>query len=248
LLSGEIIVGGKQNRIVREDVLLPARSGWIEVSVYCGEQHRWRGSESGFKSKGTLSAPSLRGMAARSATQDSIWREIDGQLGRAKVESSTRSYQRLYETESVRRKLDECVARFPPFPDRGTVGCVVVCGRRILGCDVFSDSSLFARLWPKILRSYAAEVIVPLRPEPRRSDRKIAPFPTSRVVRQFLNGILSARFSERRTPGLGRAWRISGPVTGDDLENRGEVVHAGLFARHVWIHPVRGNPTPTIRR
>ena len=238
LLSGEIIVGGKQNRIVRDDVLLSARSGWIEVSVYCGEQHRWRGTESGFRSKGTLSAPSLRGMAARAATQDNIWREIDGQLGRAQVESSTQSYQRLYESESVRRKLDACVARFPPFPDRGTVGCVVVSGRRILGCDVFSDPGLFARLWPKILRSYATEIIFPARPEPRRPDRKVAPVLTQRMVRHFLDGVLSAQFRERRTPGLGRAWRVSGPVTGDDLEHNGEVVHAGLFATHEWFRPV----------
>lgn len=238
LLGGEIIVGGKQNRIVREDVLLPARSGWIEVSVYCGEQNRWRGPESGFKSKGTLSSPSLRSMAAGAATQDRVWQEIDGQLGRAKVESSTRSYQRLYETESVSRRLDACVAEFRRFPDRRTVGCVVLSGRRILGCDLFSDSDLFARLWPKIIRSYATDVIFPMRPEPRLHDRRIAPVPSARMVRQFLDGVLSARFSDRRTPGLGRAWRVTGPVTGEDLEHNGEVVHAGLFAAGGWFRPI----------
>jgi len=238
LLAGEIIVGGKQNRIVREDILLPPRSGWTEVSVYCGEQHRWRGGSAGFKSKGTLSAPSLRGMAARAATQDNIWREIEGQLDRAEVKSSTRSYQGFYESEAVRRKLDACVAAFPRFPDRGTVGCVIVSGRRILGCDVFFDPDLFARLWPKIIRSYAAEVVFTPRPEPRRHDHRIAPFPSAEMVRRFLDSVAAARFSERRTPGLGRAWRISGAVTGDDLEHNGEVVHAGLFSTHRWFRPI----------
>lgn len=240
LLSGEIIVGGKQNRIIRHDVLLPARSGWIDVSVYCGEQYRWRGSEPGFRSKGTLSAPSLRGMAARAASQDRIWQEIDGQLNHAKVESSTRSYQQLYETEAVRRRLDACIAPFHHFPRRSTVGCMVVSGHRILGCDLFAHSDLFTRLWPKIIRSYATHVIVPFHPvpEPRRHDHKMAPMPSTRMVRQFLDNVLLAHFSRRHTPGLGQAWRVSGAVTGDDLEYSSEVVHAGLFDTHEWYRPI----------
>lgn len=243
LLSGEIVLGGKQNRIVRENVLLPARSEWIEVSVYCGEQNRWRGAESGFMSKGTLSAPSLRSMAAGAATQDNVWREIDGQLGRANIESSTRSYQRLYESEAVSRRLDACVAEFRHVPDRRTVGCVVVCGGRILGCDLLADADLFMRLWPKIIRSYATDTIVPMYRGPRQYDDRIMPVPPSHMVRQFLDGVPGAHFSDRRTPGLGRAWRVSGPVTGDDLEYNGEVVHAGLFPSRVWSRPtpMKGN-------
>jgi hypothetical protein len=43
LLAGEILEGGKQNRIVVEDVLVPPRSGPLTLPVYCVEQGRWAG-------------------------------------------------------------------------------------------------------------------------------------------------------------------------------------------------------------
>src|SRR6266545_989666 len=41
LLAGEILVGGKQNRVLKEDVLLPPASGARNLGVYCVEQGRW---------------------------------------------------------------------------------------------------------------------------------------------------------------------------------------------------------------
>src|SRR5262249_54771877 len=38
LLAGEILVGGRQNRVLREDILLPPLSGPRPISVYCVEQ------------------------------------------------------------------------------------------------------------------------------------------------------------------------------------------------------------------
>src|SRR4030042_517910 len=41
ILTGEMISGAKQDRMLKEDVLLPSKSGWIEVPVYCVEHGRW---------------------------------------------------------------------------------------------------------------------------------------------------------------------------------------------------------------
>src|SRR4030095_11882241 len=38
LLAGEILLGGKQNRVLREDILLPPLSGARSIGVYCLEQ------------------------------------------------------------------------------------------------------------------------------------------------------------------------------------------------------------------
>ena len=43
LLAGEILLGGKQNRVLVEDVLLPPASGPRDIGVYCVEQGRWAG-------------------------------------------------------------------------------------------------------------------------------------------------------------------------------------------------------------
>jgi len=235
LMAGEIILGGKQNRIVREDVLLPGRSGFIDVSVYCGEQDRWRGVGKTFESAQVLTAPSLRRMAAGAASQDRIWREIDTKLSDAEVRSSTRSYHEMYEAPEVKRRLDPYVREFDGIARSRTVGVVVLAGGRVLGIDVFSDDDLFARLWPKICRSYAAEVTFPtLRPEARRW-----PVPGFPGIRRLLDSIREADFSERGTPGLGTLWQLRGDMTGNDLEYDGEVIHAGLFPRLHYIQPLR---------
>lgn len=234
LMAGEMILGGKQNRIVREDVLLPPRSGEVEVPVYCGEQDRWAGPTPIFKGGGELSAPAVRGLAAGSASQDRIWGEIDRQMGDAKVQSRTRSYQELYAAPEVSARLDRCVEALRPVIGPRTVGCVTLRDGRVVGADLFSDPDLCARLWPKIARSYALDVC---RAE-REFDRRHWPRPGPEPVRQFLNRILDARFHSGGTPGLGTLWRLNGPVGGSVLEYDGAVVHAGLFADEPVVVPM----------
>ncbi len=47
LLAGEILLGGKQNRVMTEDILLPPLSAPVDLQVYCVEQGRWSVSASG---------------------------------------------------------------------------------------------------------------------------------------------------------------------------------------------------------
>ena len=235
LMAGEIIVGGKQNRIIRDDVLLPARSDFVDVPVYCGEQDRWTDGDKAFKSGG-LTAPSLRKMAADAASQERVWREIEGHLGGAEVKSSTRNYQEIYEDESTRRRLDECVAAFRGFCRADTVGCVAVSRGHVLGCDVFSDRDLLAKLWDKICRSYAAEAVIPYGPAEIREEEH-RPARGGDAVRRFLDSIVHARFRDRPTPGIGRCRTIGGPVSGHVLEYRETVLHAGVFPAKFRIRP-----------
>ena len=235
LMAGELILGGKQNRMVRDDVLLSRRSGWREIAVYCGEQHRWR--ESGlFKSGGTLSAPALRKMASSGVGQDRIWGEIGSQLKAAEVESETANYQQFFESPERRRRLASCVERLRPLPCPRTVGCVVVRGHRIVGCDLFGDPELFAALWPKLCRSYGAEVMASRPPIDLYSKQRVAPVREAQV-RRFLDGIARARFSRRSTPGLGKLWGVHAEADGTSLEHFGGVVHAGLFPARMTIQP-----------
>ena len=60
LLAGEILVGGKQNRVLREDILLPPLSGPRPIGVYCVEQGRWNEGRRDFESKSTFADPGLR--------------------------------------------------------------------------------------------------------------------------------------------------------------------------------------------
>jgi hypothetical protein len=226
LMAGEIITGGKQNRIIRRDILLGAHSGSVVVPVYCGEKDRWDAPRAAFKSSGAMADPSLRELAATSGSQASIWGRIDRRMEAAEIQSSTRDYQQIYKDKSTRRRLDEYATQFRHLHDRRTVGLVAVSGGRIVGCDIFSDAALLSGLWDKICRSYAVETLGQgLQPAHRHIHEGI----TTRDINRFLDGIFSARFERQGTPGSGEATRISGAIHGNALSWQGEVVHAALF-------------------
>ena len=64
LMAGEVISGGKQNRLVKHDLILAPNSGVITLPVYCAEKERWSPSEGKFKSEQNLAHPTLRKSAA----------------------------------------------------------------------------------------------------------------------------------------------------------------------------------------
>ena len=224
LMAGEILKGGKQNRIIKQDVLLSAHSDFIAIPVYCGEKERWDTDHATFKSGKTVAEPGLRRMTAGSESQDAIWQKIDGRMSETEVASPTQNYQALYENRKTRRELDACVARFRHLCGRRTVGLVAVTGHRIIGCDLFSDPELLSRLWDKICRSYAVNTLGHDEHQKRRHDDIDA-----RDIRHFLNNVFSSRLTHQNTPGSGEATRISGSVQGHALTWRSDVVHAALF-------------------
>jgi hypothetical protein len=73
LLAGEIPIGGKQNRVLREDLLLPPFSGPRNIGVYCVEQGRWNEGRKDFESRSSVVQPSVRSEVIGKAPQSRIW-------------------------------------------------------------------------------------------------------------------------------------------------------------------------------
>ncbi len=235
LLSGEVLTGGKQNRVIRDDVLLPPRSGFIDVPVYCVQKGRWQGAQDSFGASPVMVHPRLRRSAAKGVAQDQIWSEIES-YGRATgARSSTTDYHEMCESPAVRRRVDDLIPHFRRLPRRGTVGIVAVAGNRILGCDVFADSRVFTQLWDKILRSYALDYVAHRdwhRPSIGRGD-----------VRTFLDRVYGAHCHDQGTPGVGRRVTIAGTVEGTALVWNRTAVHVNLHPA-VWRHPPVPEPMP----
>lgn len=228
LMAGEIVAGGRQNRVIREDVLLPPRSGFIEVPVYCVEQERWEGKIQTFSSPSSMTHQGLRMSAVAGESQDSIWREAAAKADSVGVASKTRNYQEIYESRGVSGRIDKALARFDRLVRRDTVGAVAVVGDRIISCDIFSDPDLFSRLWPKLCRSYALEDVTAVDGEEHRW-RGFNTSVTARDVERFLADSLRADYDYRSTPGAGRGIRISGPVSGAAIVWDNEAIHVALF-------------------
>ncbi len=79
--SGDIVKGGKQDRVIAHDFIVPAKSGKMPIASFCVERGRWgrRGGESAVAfsvSNAQLSTKALKMAAKKSASQQEVWREV----------------------------------------------------------------------------------------------------------------------------------------------------------------------------
>lgn len=236
-MAGAIIVGGKQNRNVRDDVLLRPRSDFVEIPVYCGERGRWVEIRPMFEAAGVVAHPRLRRQVAIGKSQSSVWSEIEGHGRALGVDSPTDDYKRSYEEEGVRKKLEDYIHHFRSGRTADTVGLLAAPHNRILGGDFFSDPELLAKLWQKLLRSYAAEA---LRCELTEKGREVS----RESVRDFLRQVFQADCVEKSAPGEGYLLVLSGSIDGVALVWLDSVVHLALFGEKVAYCPQLRPPWP----
>ncbi len=134
LLAGEIVTGGKQDRVIGKDRIVPPESDPVDLSVFCVEPGRWvpvngkadfsagRGGVVG----GLVAAPSVRASAMAAKNQQQVWDNVDkskqqmvtviagaagGVPSPAVPEvSSTTSYARVMENKDVQKQVDSVAA------------------------------------------------------------------------------------------------------------------------------------------
>ena len=157
LVAGEILQGGKQNRIVIEDVLVPPRSGPLTLPVYCVEQGRWAGSGKQFTTRETIAAPQLRARMLERSDQREVWAEVDRYAKRAAAPSATGSYQAIPDKPEVQAHQKDVEVTIGATIPSGAHGAAVFVADTFAGLDLFQDGSLFAREWPKLLRAGTIE-------------------------------------------------------------------------------------------
>jgi hypothetical protein len=80
LLAGEIVTGGKQDRIVGKDRIIPPESDPVDLSVFCVEHGRWVETSPKFNTLGAVMAqPSVRKKAMADQDQHQVWAAVQDQ-------------------------------------------------------------------------------------------------------------------------------------------------------------------------
>jgi hypothetical protein len=78
LLAGEIVTGGKQDRVVAKDRIVPAESDPVDLGVFCVEPHRWVESSYKFDTHASVMAqPSVRKKAMVEKDQQQVWAGVN---------------------------------------------------------------------------------------------------------------------------------------------------------------------------
>jgi hypothetical protein len=98
LLAGEIVTGGKQDRVIGKDRIVPPVSDPVDLSVFCVEPGRWVASSEHFGTSGAtyggaiggsthgaavpgtmMAQPSVRAKAMGDKDQNQVWAEVKKQ-------------------------------------------------------------------------------------------------------------------------------------------------------------------------
>jgi len=75
LLAGELVSGGKQDRIIGKDRIVPAGAEPLPLDVFCVEHGRWS-SGANFSAAKTIVHPSVREQAAVAKKQEEVWNAV----------------------------------------------------------------------------------------------------------------------------------------------------------------------------
>src|SRR5438270_4476231 len=109
LLAGEIVTGGKQDRIVAKDRVVPPESDPVDLGVFCVEPGRWTGASDKFSSMNSqMAQPSVRSRAMVAKDQQQVWNSVgvaNAAVGGALLGSASAapsSYAKTFENEKVR--------------------------------------------------------------------------------------------------------------------------------------------------
>src|SRR6478736_6367042 len=77
LLAGEVVTGGKQDRVVGKDRIVPAESDPVDLSVFCVEHGRWTETSTKFDTHASVMLqPSVRMKAMVDQDQQKVWDEV----------------------------------------------------------------------------------------------------------------------------------------------------------------------------
>ena len=224
LLAGEIVTGGKQDRVIGKDRIVPADSDPIDLDVFCVEPGRWVGSSSKFEFgsvNGAMAAPSVRGSAMADKDQAKVWSEVGKATQTVTVEvqaeaptvsgelSSTTSYAKVMRNDQVKSKVDalarpieqEYESTIKQLRDRRAVGVVVAVSGEIVWADIFASTNLLEKYWPKLVRSYATEAVVT-----RAKGAQVS----EKAAQAFLDDLHGRHETVDSEPGLYRHTEVSG--------------------------------------
>jgi hypothetical protein len=165
ILSGEVITGGKQNRIIGKDLILLPKSGKIDLSVFCVEAGRWENVSTGtnnFNGYYNVGSLSLRKTVDKSENQSAVWSKVDSINAANSTGSRTKTYTAINNSKDFTNKLNAYTVFFKEkfTNEKDVIGVIVVSGNKVLGCDMFATSDLFKKNFENLLASYATEAII----------------------------------------------------------------------------------------
>jgi hypothetical protein len=223
LLAGEIVTGGKQDRVVGKDRIIPAKADPVDLSVFCVEPHRWVEMSAHFGGFNfAMAQPSVRLQAMATKDQGAVWDQVAKSResvaaavapSAARALAETSSYARSFGNSVVQQQVDGIAGPIERSYDKlmselraqHAVGAIVAINGEIVWADAFASTSLFDKYWPKLIRSYAAEAV-----SARLHTLKMNPTPSTKEAQMFFDDLNARSENVESEPGVYRNTEMKG--------------------------------------
>lgn len=200
--SGEIVLGGRQDRMLSKDTILVPNGKDQYIPAMCVEENRWSEKEKKFTYHG-YSNSRLRRVMDQSGNQVLIWKEVYAQLDSSKIKNPTLAYGALRNDKKNATTQLDYLNYFNSKIDSTILGIICVAGDKILGTDIFAAPNLFKDASSSILAGYIEDAIV----------QKPALTVNDEVVIYFIDPVLRDEFSQQNYCNKnGKLFRYQGKV------------------------------------
>ncbi len=235
--AGDIVRGGKQDRTLSTDIIVPPGAKKISLQSFCVESGRWRGrgsekTDSFSMSTNQMASRKLRVANRYSRSQQDVWDSVAdlqdkltsnaGKSVRSPLSSS--SLELTLVNKDVEKHAEEYVKALIDIVKgrKHIVGFVFAINGQLNTAEVYGSEDLFSRLWPKLLRTAAIEAFAEL----NKDERSKAPSTEAAAV--FLEYPQKSQVLRNRI----NDWLIAITHEGKD-----KVIFESLFTKeHALVH------------
>lgn len=256
--SGDIVKGGKQDRAIAYDMLLPPKSGKIALGSFCCESGRWtkRGGEA--LAQFNASTAQVAGKELKAAINDArqqgqVWEEVKltqqklaKNVGKSVQDpASPTSLQLALEDKQLQEKLgayEKAIAGAVEGKS-DVIGMALCVNGKVEGAEIYGSNALFQQLWPKLLKSAATDALAEF------DEKKKFEAPDAKAVAAFLADAAAGPAKEVTMSANGGPWqRGRGDSQTANIVGRGQQqTDAPAQQRIVAQPPQNEQPTAQVK-
>ncbi|UTW63576.1 hypothetical protein KFE98_05345 [bacterium SCSIO 12741] len=179
--SGDIVKGGKQDRTLSKDVIIPPHARKVNLASFCVESARWtnRGEEAvtHFQSNNCmLSSRDLKVSSKYRQDQGKVWEKVSEGMNEinnglavkygyysvnVSDSASATSLQLALENDTLNKVREEMIQYFTDrlMESEQVVGFGYAINGEVYEINTYNNQQLFQDLWPKLIASAVTESI-----------------------------------------------------------------------------------------
>lgn len=196
--AGDVVRGGRQDRAIAVDFVVPPHSKPVAISAFCVERGRWSpragddaaGVSFSASGAGTIPSKEIKLAARLKGNQSDVWKTVAESNAGTAARTGTQgalpasgSLELMQSNARVRQAVREYTRRMEDVitGQDDVVGFAFSINGEINTVEIYGTPTLFAKLWPKLLNGASAEALA------KRPEAPVQRHPTARDVDLFIS-------------------------------------------------------------